>query len=50
MLVPLMRALVGYAMLFMAIGLIVSYFISGFGEFMLLILLLIGAYVLLCRC
>lgn len=44
-----MRALVGYAMLFMAIGMIVSYFISGFGEFLLVVLFLVGAYLLLCK-
>lgn len=45
-----MRALVGYAMLFMAIGMLISYFVSGFGEFILVILFLLGAYLLLCRC
>ncbi len=45
-----MRALVGYAMLFMAIGIIISYFVAGFGEFMLIIALLAGAYILLCKC
>lgn len=45
-----MRALVGYAMLFMAVGMLVSYFVSGFCEFLLVVLFLLGAYVLLCRC
>ncbi len=45
-----MKALIGYGMLFMALGMLVSYFVSGFGEFLLIIVLLLGAYVLLCRC
>lgn len=45
-----MRALIGYAMLFMAVGMLVSYFVSGFGEFMCVLLFLVGAYLLLCRC
>ena len=43
-----MRALIGYAMLFMAIGILISYFISGFCEFVLVTAMLILAYVLLC--
>ncbi|MGN0151406.1 MAG: hypothetical protein ACI39Q_02935 [Wujia sp.] len=45
-----MRALVGYAMLFMAVGMLLSYFVSGFCEFLFVVLLLLGAYILLCRC
>lgn len=45
-----MNALLGYAMLFMAIGIVVSYFISGFCEFLIVVILLLGAYLLLCRC
>lgn len=45
-----MRSFVGYAMLFIAIGILISYFISGFVEFFIAILLLAGAYLLLCRC
>ncbi len=44
-----MRALIGYAMLFIAIGIIISYFISGFAEFLFIIVMLIGAYCLLCN-
>lgn len=44
-----MRALVGYAALFMAIGIIIGYFIAGFIEFVITIALLICAYVLLCK-
>ncbi|MDD6402011.1 MAG: hypothetical protein PUG10_10460 [Lachnospiraceae bacterium] len=44
-----MRALVGYAMLFIVVGIIISNFISGFFEIFLGVLLLLGAYVLLCR-
>ncbi|MGN0389737.1 MAG: hypothetical protein ACI4L2_02900 [Wujia sp.] len=43
-----MRALLGFSMLFMAIGMILSYFVSGFCEFLIITILLIGAYVLLC--
>lgn len=45
-----MKGLVGYGMLFMALGILVSYFVSGFGEFLLILVLLLGAYILLCRC
>ncbi|MDD6326878.1 MAG: hypothetical protein Q4D54_08825 [Eubacteriales bacterium] len=45
-----MKALVGYAMLFIAIGILISYFLEGFVEFLIVILLLLGAYALLCRC
>lgn len=45
-----MRALVGYAMLFIAVGILISCFISGFFEFLLVITLLLGAYFLLCKC
>jgi len=44
------RALLGYAMLFMAIGILVSYFVSGFTEFLIVMLMLFVAYVLLCKC
>lgn len=37
-------------MLFMAVGMLLSYFVSGFGEFLCVVLLLVGAYFLLCRC
>lgn len=45
-----MKALVGYAMLFIAVGMLVSYFISGFCEFLLVVIMLLGAYLLLCKC
>ena len=45
-----MKALFGYGMLFMALGMLVPHFVSGFGEFLLIVVLLLGAYVLLCRC
>lgn len=45
-----MRALVGYAALFIAVGIILSYFITGFVEFVITIALIICAYILLCRC
>ncbi|MBQ9234035.1 MAG: hypothetical protein IJ167_08395 [Lachnospiraceae bacterium] len=45
-----MRALIGYAMLFMAIGILISYFISGFCEFIIVLVLLLSAYILLFRC
>lgn len=45
-----MKGLIGYGMLFMALGILVSYFVSGFGEFLLILVLLLGAYILLCRC
>lgn len=45
-----MRALIGYAMLFIAIGILISYFISGFTEFLFVIFMLVGAYFLLCKC
>lgn len=43
-----MRGLIGYALLFVAIGMILSYFVSGIVEFLLVTILLIVAYVLLC--
>lgn len=45
-----MRALIGYAMLFMAVGMLLSYFVGGLCEFLLIIIFLLGAYYLLCRC
>lgn len=45
-----MKALIGYAMLFIAIGILVSYFVSGFCEFLLVVVLLVAAYLLLCKC
>ncbi len=45
-----MKGLIGYGMLFMALGMLVSYFVSGFGEFLLILVFLLGAYILLCRC
>lgn len=45
-----MRALVGYAALFIAVGIILAYFITGFIEFVITIALIICAYILLCRC
>lgn len=44
------RALLGYAMLFMAVGILISYFICGFTEFLIVILMLLTAYILLCKC
>ena len=44
-----MRALVGYGSLFIAIGIILAYFIAGFIEFVIAIGLLILAYILLCK-
>ncbi|QWT53402.1 hypothetical protein [Eubacterium sp. MSJ-33] len=43
-----MKALFGYSILFMAIGMILSYFVSGFCEFVLVTAMLVLAYVLLC--
>ncbi|MBO5509699.1 MAG: hypothetical protein J5962_04480 [Lachnospiraceae bacterium] len=45
-----MKALIGYALLFLAIGLILAYFVSGFLRFCLILLFLVIAYVLLCVC
>lgn len=45
-----MKALIGYAMLFMAVGMLLSYLVSGFCEFMVIVVLLVGAYLLLCKC
>ena len=45
-----MSALIGYALLFTAIGILISYFISGFCEFIVVVALLLGAYILLLRC
>lgn len=45
-----MRALVGYAALFIAVGIIIGYFIAGFIEFVITVALLVCAYILLCRC
>ncbi len=45
-----MNALIGYAMLFIAVGMLVSYFISGFAEFLFVVVMLVGAYILLCKC
>lgn len=45
-----MKALVGYGMLFAALGILMSYFVSGFCEFLLIVILLLGAYLLLCKC
>ncbi len=45
-----MKALVGYAMLFIAVGMLVSYFISGFTEFLFVMFMLVGSYFLLCKC
>ena len=44
-----MRALVGYAALFIAIGIIIGYFVAGFMEFIITVALLVWAYILLCR-
>ena len=44
-----MRALVGYASLFIAIGIIVGYFITGFVEFVITIAFLMCAYIFLCK-
>lgn len=46
----MLRALVGYAMLFIVVGIIIANFVSGFFEIFLAVVLLIGAYLLLCRC
>ncbi|MGN0368602.1 MAG: hypothetical protein ACI4EK_07460 [Wujia sp.] len=43
-----MRGLLGFAFLFIAIGMILSCFISGFFEFLFITILLIMAYILLC--
>lgn len=44
-----MRALVGYGCLFTAVGIIISYFITGFLEFVVTICLLLYAYIMLCK-
>lgn len=45
-----MRALLGYALLFIAIGLILAYFVSGLLRFVIITLFIIVAYILLCVC
>ncbi len=45
-----MKALIGYGALFIAIGIILAYFIAGLWEFLITIVLLICAYILLCKC
>lgn len=44
-----MRALIGYGALFIAIGIILAYFVTGLWEFIIIIGLLICAYILLCK-
>ncbi len=46
----IMKALIGYGALFIAIGIILAYFIVGLWEFVITIALLICAYILLCKC
>jgi hypothetical protein len=43
-----MKALLGYALLFIAIGLIIAYFACGVLRFFLIVTFIIFAYILLC--
>jgi hypothetical protein len=45
-----MKALLGYALLFMAIGLIIAYFACGAIRFFLIVVFMLLAYFLLCVC
>lgn len=44
-----LRALFGYALLFMAVGIVLAYFLKGTIEFLVTAMFLILAYCLLCR-
>lgn len=44
-----MRSILGFAMFFIALGMLISYFVEGFFEFILIVVLFIGAYCTLCK-
>ncbi len=44
-----MRAVFGFALFFIALGMLISHFVDGFFEFLLITILLLGAYCTLCR-
>lgn len=45
----ILRALVGYASLFIGMGIILGYYLCGIAEFIVAACLLICAYILLCK-
>lgn len=44
-----MKRVIGFALFFMAIGILLSYLISGFVEFLVITLMLLLAYILFCK-
>ncbi|EDO59220.1 hypothetical protein CLOL250_00279 [Clostridium sp. L2-50] len=45
-----MKRVVGFALFFVAIGMIFSYLVEGFLEFLLIVIFFLMAYILFCRC
>jgi hypothetical protein len=44
-----MRRVIGFAMFFLAAGMILGYLLSGFMEFLIITIFILLAYILFCR-
>jgi hypothetical protein len=44
-----MKRVAGFALFFLAVGMIISYLIEGFAEFLVVTILLLLSYILFCK-